>query len=381
MITYLVGGAVRDKLLNYPVIDKDWVVVGASAEKMLKLGYTPVGSDFPVFLHPQTKEEYALARTERKSGKGYKGFSFYAAQDVTLEQDLSRRDLTINAMAQDSNGQITDPFNGQQDLADKVLRHVSDAFSEDPLRVLRVARFNARYAHLGFKVAGETLSLMQEISANAELEHLTKERVWQELEKSLCEQSPLVFFKVLSNAHALEKLFPDLLLLIEQLEHNSSNQNQAFNKKITSLPSAAQRLAWIFCIAHKTRSLSTRKHAAQQFCEQLRCPNSTKDIIKNTVRAWPILQNWSTTSGVEKLSFIGQADLVRSAPKAAAIIAIVQALDFTDKHSQDSSGEKLEQLLLMLRNIDHKALIDQGFKGGELGREIKRMQLEYCDKS
>ena len=231
MKTYLVGGAVRDKLLNYPVIDKDWVVVGASAEKMLELGYTPVGSDFPVFLHPQTKEEYALARTERKSGKGYKGFSFYAAQDVTLEQDLSRRDLTINAMAQDNKGQLTDPFNGQQDLADKVLRHVSSAFSEDPLRVLRVARFNARYAHLGFKVADETLSLMQDISASAELEHLTKERVWQELEKSLGEQSPLVFFKVLSNAHALDKLFPDLLLLIEQLEHNSCKQNQAFNKK------------------------------------------------------------------------------------------------------------------------------------------------------
>jgi len=381
MKTYLVGGAVRDKLLNYPVIDKDWVVVGASAEKMLELGYTPVGSDFPVFLHPQTKDEYALARTERKSGKGYKGFSFYAAQDVTLEQDLSRRDLTINAMAQDSKGQLTDPFNGQQDLADKVLRHVSSAFSEDPLRVLRVARFNARYAHLGFKVAVETLSLMQDISASAELEHLTKERVWQELEKSLCEQSPLVFFKVLSNAHALDKLFPDLLLLIDQLKHNSSKQNQELNKKITSLPSAAQRLAWLFCIAHKTLSILTRNHAAQKFCEQLRCPNSTKDIIKNTVHAWPILQNWETTCGAEKLSLIGQADLVRSGHKTTAIIAIVQALDFTDKHLEGRSGEKLEKLLLKLRNIDHKALMDQGFKGGELGREIKRMQLEYCEKS
>jgi len=381
MKTYLVGGAVRDKLLNYPAIDKDWVVVGASAEKMLKLGYTPVGSDFPVFLHPQTKEEYALARTERKSGKGYKGFSFYAAQDVTLEQDLSRRDLTINAMAQDNEGKITDPFNGQQDLADKVLRHVSGAFSEDPLRVLRVARFNARYAHLGFKIAEETLSLMQDISASAELEHLTKERVWQELEKSLCEQSPLVFFKVLNNAHALDKLFPELLLFIDQLEHRSSNQNQVFNKKITSLPTAAQRLAWIFCIAHKALPLSTRNHAAQKFCEQMRCPNSTKDTIKNSVRAWPILHNWSTTCGAEKLSFIGQADLVRSGHKTSAIIATIQALDFTDTNLEHRYGDQLEMLLLKLRNIDHKALIDQGFKGGELGREIKRMQLEYCDKS
>ncbi|OUS33017.1 multifunctional CCA tRNA nucleotidyl transferase/2'3'-cyclic phosphodiesterase/2'nucleotidase/phosphatase, partial ['Osedax' symbiont bacterium Rs2_46_30_T18] len=153
MKTYLVGGAVRDRLLQYPVNDRDWVIVGADIKQLLALGYTAIGSDFPVFLHPQTKEEHALARTERKSGKGYKGFSFYAAADVTLEQDLSRRDLTINAMAEDSEGNIIDPYHGQRDLEDKVLRHVSPAFSEDPLRVLRVARFAARYAHLGFNIA------------------------------------------------------------------------------------------------------------------------------------------------------------------------------------------------------------------------------------
>ncbi|MEY3038120.1 MAG: 2, 3-cyclic nucleotide 2-phosphodiesterase, partial [Pseudomonadota bacterium] len=160
MHIYLVGGAVRDQLLDLPVKDRDWVVVGATPEEMTKEGFRPVGSDFPVFLHPKTQEEYALARTERKSGRGYNGFTFHTSPDVTLEEDLIRRDLTINAMAMDDHGNITDPFNGQQDLKDRRLRHVSDAFIEDPLRVLRVARFSARFAHLGFTVAPETIELM-----------------------------------------------------------------------------------------------------------------------------------------------------------------------------------------------------------------------------
>jgi len=381
MKTYLVGGAVRDKLLNYPVLDRDWVVVGASVKKMLSLGYTAVGSDFPVFLHPHTKEEYALARTERKNGKGYKGFSFYAEKDVTLEQDLSRRDLTINAIAQDSEGQLTDPFNGQQDLENRILRHISSAFSEDPLRVLRVARFCARYAHLGFRVASDTILIMQEISRSDELQHLTKERVWQELEKALCEQTPLIFFQVLEEAQALDILFPDFIALIEHLDNNSAAQSNTLNLQITSLDTAEQRLAWAFCIAQQAHSEQHKKLAVQTLCQQLRCPNSTKDMLKNTVHALPILHCWSTTSGAEKLAFIAQADLVRSPQKTAPIMATIKALDLKHSYIKDNYEEKLAQLLLKLRAIDHQALIKQGFKGKELGLEIKRIQLEHCQNS
>lgn len=210
MNTYLVGGAVRDSLLNITIKDRDWVVVGATPQHMLDNNYQQVGKDFPVFLHPKSKEEYALARTERKSGHGYTGFDVYSASDVTLEQDLIRRDLTINAMAQSDDGKIIDPFNGQQDLKDKILRHVSPAFSEDPLRVLRVARFAARFAHLGFSVASETMQLMSELSSNGELDHLTPERVWQEMSNALTAYKPQVFFEVLRQCGALKILLPEL---------------------------------------------------------------------------------------------------------------------------------------------------------------------------
>jgi len=192
--TYLVGGAVRDYLLGLPVKDRDWVVVGADAQTMLAQGFQPVGKDFPVFLHPDTHEEYALARTERKTAKGYAGFSFHADKDVTLEQDLMRRDLTINAMAQDSDDLIIDPFGGQQDLAAGILRHVSPAFAEDPVRILRTARFAARY---GFEIAEETMKLMRQMVENGEADALVAERVWQELAKGLMEKNPRKMIEVL----------------------------------------------------------------------------------------------------------------------------------------------------------------------------------------
>ena len=207
---YLVGGAVRDTLLGIEVKDRDWVVVGVKAEYMEKCGFQRVGQDFPVFLHPETKEEYALARQERKTGHGYQGFSFEANENVTLEEDLIRRDITINAMAMDHQGSIIDPFNGQADLANKVLRHVSDAFIEDPLRVLRVARFHARYANLGFQVASETKLLMQRLAAEGELEHLVAERIWLETEKALGETRPDIYFTTLKETNALQVLFPEL---------------------------------------------------------------------------------------------------------------------------------------------------------------------------
>ena len=210
MQTYLVGGAVRDKLLGRAAGDRDYVVVGALPEDLLARGYRPVGRDFPVFLHPETGEEYALARTERKSGRGYHGFVFQADANVTLEQDLARRDLTINAIAEDAQGVLTDPFGGVRDIAVRVLRHVSPAFAEDPVRVLRTARFAARFAPLGFTVAPETMTLMQQMVRDGEIDHLVPERVWAETRKALGEAQPSAFLRVLRECGALAVLFPEV---------------------------------------------------------------------------------------------------------------------------------------------------------------------------
>ena len=213
MQIYKVGGAVRDRLLEREVVDHDYVVVGATVEEMLAAGYTPVGKDFPVFLHPETHEEYALARTERKVAKGYHGFEFYAAPDVTLEDDLVRRDLTINAIAEDEEGNLYDPYHGIDDLNNRILRHVSPSFAEDPLRVLRVARFAARYADYGFTIAEETMAMMQCLVDHDEVDALVAERVWQEVEKALTDVNPWIFFQVLRQCGAMSRLFPE----IEQL--------------------------------------------------------------------------------------------------------------------------------------------------------------------
>ncbi|MFP5442043.1 MAG: multifunctional CCA addition/repair protein [Betaproteobacteria bacterium] len=215
MQIYMVGGAVRDKLLGRPVNDHDWVVVGATPEQMLELGYLPVGRDFPVFLHPETREEYALARTERKSGRGYRGFVVESSPDVTLEEDLSRRDLTINAIATSaygtSAGGIFDPYSGARDIEARVLRHVTDAFREDPVRILRVARFAARFTD--FTVAPETMQLMREMVAHGEVDHLVAERVWQELARGLMEEKPSRMFEVLRECGALQVLLPEVARL------------------------------------------------------------------------------------------------------------------------------------------------------------------------
>ena len=210
MKTYLVGGAVRDTLLGFTTSDRDWVVVGASVAQMLDAGFSQVGKDFPVFLHPQTKEEHALARTERKTGPGYTGFAFNADPSVTLEEDLLRRDLTVNAIAQDKDGNLIDPFGGVQDIEERVLRHVSAAFTEDPLRVLRVARFAARFAPLGFRIADETMALMRQLSSSGELQHLVAERVWQEMEKALRTAAPAEFFRSLRECGALQIILPEV---------------------------------------------------------------------------------------------------------------------------------------------------------------------------
>ncbi len=297
MKTYLVGGAVRDQLLNYPVKEKDWVVVGSSADEMLNLGFQQVGKDFPVFLHPQTKDEHALARTERNSAPGYKGFQVYASPEVTLEEDLIRRDLTINAIARDEDGTIIDPYNGRADLASKLLRHVSPAFAEDPVRILRVARFAARYAHLGFKVADETNTLMQKMVVDGEVNALVAERVWQEFHKALAERNPELFISTLRECNALKVVLPEIdalfgvpqsvehhpeidtgihtLMVLQQAALLSTDTTTRFAALCHDLGKAlTPKENWPSHYGHEIKGVKPIRN----MCNRLRIPNQFKDL-------------------------------------------------------------------------------------------------------
>lgn len=266
MKTYLVGGAVRDALLGRPVKDRDYVVVGATPEEMIARGFKPVGKDFPVFLHPRTHEEYALARTERKTAPGYHGFAFYSAPDVTLEQDLARRDLTINAMARDEAGKLVDPFGGESDLKAGVLRHVSAAFAEDPVRILRVARFAARY---GFTVARDTIRLMKQMVKDGEADALVAERVWQEFASGLMEAAPMGMFDVLRACGALARIAPELDVLLEDRDAREATR--------VALEAAAQAGAELeIRFAVLTRALDPL--AVESLCSRLRVPAASRDL-------------------------------------------------------------------------------------------------------
>lgn len=303
MKTYLVGGAVRDEVLGYPHKEKDWVVVGATPQDMLASGFQQVGKDFPVFLHPDTKEEYALARTERKTSPGYRGFEVHASTDVTLEQDLIRRDLTINALAKDEAGTIIDPYNGMQDLNDRVLRHISPAFSEDPVRILRVARFAARYQHLGFSVASETLQLMKQMVDDGEVDALVPERVWQEMQKALGERSPERFIEVLRDCGALERILPELdrlfgvpqpedhhpeidtgihtLMVLQQACRLSDDTEVRFAALMHDLgKGTTPESEWPHHIEHEARGAKI----VVEVCKRLRIPNEYRDLAECTAR-------------------------------------------------------------------------------------------------
>ena len=310
MKTYLVGGAVRDALLGLPVREKDWVVVGAGPEDMVAAGYRPVGKDFPVFLHPQSKEEYALARTERKSGRGYHGFTFHTGAEVTLEEDLVRRDLTVNAMAQDDDGTLLDPCGGQRDLQARLLRHVSPAFAEDPVRILRVARFAARFAPLGFAVAEETLELMRQMVDKGEADHLVPERVWKETERALSgdgraepDYRPSVYFQVLHACGALARAMPELAAQsgvpqradyhpeVDTLVHTlmcvdvATRLGFPLTVRAAALlhdlgKAATPRAEWPSHRMHEERGLPL----VEQFCARLRLPNAQRDLALAVTR-------------------------------------------------------------------------------------------------
>jgi tRNA nucleotidyltransferase (CCA-adding enzyme) len=313
---YAVGGSVRDELLGLPVSDRDHVVVGGTPEEMVRLGYKPVGKDFPVFLHPETHEEYALARTERKVARGYKGFKIHAAPDVTLEQDLERRDLTINAMARDEGGALVDPFGGAADLERGLLRHVSAAFVEDPVRILRVARFAARF---GFAVAPETVALMRAMVAEGETEALVPERVWQEFSRGLMEGDPAPLFAVLAEAGLLAQLLPELGLAFE----DGLPANDAARILVRSLEcAAAERLA----LAPRFALLALYAHppeAVSALAERLRAPGDCRDLAVLAQRHAGALLRASSLDAGARLELLERCDALRRPERFDALLALL----------------------------------------------------------
>lgn len=325
MQIYLVGGAVRDHLLGRQVSEFDWVVVGATPEMLLARGFKQVGRDFPVFLHPDTGDEYALARTERKTGKGYTGFACQAAPDITLEQDLLRRDLTINAIAQDDKGQLIDPFNGVRDLELRLLRHVSTAFREDPLRLLRVARFAARYASLGFTIAPETLQLMKDMVNAKEIEHLTAERVWKETEKALSTDSPHIYFQVLYQCGALSILFPALLPLFKKSASQSNvHALMALFAASQLTPNISVRFASLYVNAYRGDDPLAKQHIIAMSAA-LRLPVEVRDLIIQAVYTQNTLVNALTLTADKIIDLFNHIDVWRKPQLLPQLLLISRA--------------------------------------------------------
>jgi tRNA nucleotidyltransferase (CCA-adding enzyme) len=334
---YLVGGAVRDELLGLPVEERDYVVVGSTAEEMVRLGFKPVGKDFPVFLHPRTHHEYALARTERKSGRGYKGFTIYASPEVTLEEDLKRRDLTINAMAKSEDGTLIDPFGGKKDLDAGVLRHVSEAFAEDPVRILRVARFAARF---GFSVHPSTLKLMQKMVQAGEADFLVPERVWQEFSRGLAERRPELMFEVLQRAGLLAKAFPEIKAWPRQFSG--------------SLPVRFAVLAW-----------PLGEEEVQALSERLRAPSEVRDVALAAVRSKEGLKQ-STPDAL--LGVLKRADAFRRPERFAQLLEAARLAD------RGIDTARVERARAAAAAVDASAIAPSAH-GADIGRLIDEARL------
>ncbi|WP_024679788.1 multifunctional CCA addition/repair protein [Pseudomonas syringae] len=398
MQIYKVGGAVRDRLLGQPVTDIDWVVVGASTEDMLVKGYRPVGTDFPVFLHPLTNEEYALARTERKSGVGYGGFVFHASPDVTLEQDLIRRDLTINAMAEDKDGHLTDPYNGQQDLEARVLRHVSPAFAEDPLRVLRVARFAARYAGHGFTIAPETLELMRQLSESGELKALTAERSWKEISRALMEDQPQVFIQVLHDCGALSELMPEVEALfgvpqpaahhpeidtgvhvLSVLEQSAIHKHPLTVRWACLLHDLGKGLTpeseWPRHIAHEHTGLRLIKAVNERFRAPRDCQELALLVGQYHTHGHRALELKPSTL----LELLHSFDVYRRPQRFEEFIAACE-MDARGRHGFEQrsypQADYLRGAAHAARTVSVQPLLEQGLKGKELGDALKEERLK-----
>ncbi len=398
MQIYKVGGAVRDRLLGQPVTDIDWLVVGATVEQMLAQGFRPVGDDFPVFLHPQTGEEYALARTERKSGQGYGGFTFFASPDVSVEDDLIRRDLTINAMAEDALGQLYDPYGGQRDLEARLLRHVSPAFAEDPLRVLRVARFAARYAPLGFRVADETLALMRQLSESGELQALTAERSWKEISRALMEPRPDVFIQVLRDCGALAELLPEVdalfgvpqtalhhpevdtgahvLMVLQQCATHTQPLSVRWASLLHDLGKGSTPAAdWPRHIAHEVRGLK-QVRAVNARCKAPKdCQELALLVCEYHTHGHRALELKASTL----LELLQSFDAYRRPQRFAEFVAACE-MDARGRLGFEQRDYPQARYLLgaanAARTVPVQPLLEQGFKGAELGAALQRERLQ-----
>ncbi|MAI39546.1 CCA tRNA nucleotidyltransferase [Alteromonas sp.] len=407
MQVYLVGGAVRDTLLGRPVTERDYVVVGATPDDMLAKGFTQVGKDFPVFLHPRTNEEYALARTERKSGAGYTGFICDASSEVTLEEDLRRRDLTVNAIAQDDSGNIIDPYNGKADLENRCLRHVSQAFSEDPLRVFRAARFAARYAYLDFYIAEDTIALMTSMATSGELKALSAERVWQETKRSLLEQSPEVYFSTLAKSKALPSWFMELsdviddaiALLVKAVAATNGNGNSNDNGDGSIDSKADENVSADKKEQDDTQILITRftslcmllnEQQAASLCKRLRVPNQVSEIVVLACKFKTLLLGNSIGSATSH-----RASSTETCITSDALITVFNAADawrraerferllFAIGPAAEASGVKwsathglINKALAAANQVNVKDIIAKGHKGAAIKEALDKEKLQ-----
>jgi tRNA nucleotidyltransferase (CCA-adding enzyme) len=394
---YLVGGAVRDSLLGRPVAERDWVVVGATPEELQARGFTPVGRDFPVFLHPHTREEHALARLERKTGPGYRGFVTEFAPDVTLEQDLARRDLTINAMAQATDGHLIDPHGGRADLERRVLRHVSPAFVEDPVRILRIARFLARFAHLGFSVAAETLELMRQMSASGELDALVPERVWRELERLLVEPTPRAGIELLRECGALRIVLPELdalfgvpqspkwhpevdtgehvLLALQVAAGRAAPVSVRFAVLMHDLGKAlTPRSEWPKHIAHEARGVP----AIESLCQRLRVPQEHRDLALLASRFHTHVHRGLELRAATLLEVLESADAFRRPGRFAELLEVCECdargrLGFADQPYPQRA--RFEQALEAASATTLQPDEREGLVGAAIGERLRRKRL------
>jgi tRNA nucleotidyltransferase (CCA-adding enzyme) len=398
MKTYLVGGAVRDQLLHLPIIEKDWVVVGATPDEMLSRGFKAVGKDFPVFLHPTTQEEYALARRERKTSPGYTGFECISDPSVSLLDDLARRDLTINAIAQDENGQLIDPHGGQADIEARLLRHVSPAFIEDPLRILRVARFAARFYELGFRIAPETLQLMKNIVQQGEVEHLIAERVWKETERALRGKNPSVYFEVLRDCGALAILLPEINQLfgvpqppqyhpeVDTGIHTWMVLDACAKKTCDAVTRFAALLhdlgkgitpadQWPRHIGHEEKSVTL----IEALCARLRCPREFKDLAISVARYHTHCHRALELKPSTLVDLFDQLDAFRRPDRFKQIITACEA----DFHGRTGFEEKiyepklfLEKTFSLVSAVSTDSLINKGFEGKAFGEKLRQLRID-----
>ena len=397
MQIYKVGGCVRDELLGLPVKDRDWVVVGATPQQMLDAGYKPVGKDFPVFLHPDTHEEYALARTERKTAPGYTGFAFHADPDVTLEDDLLRRDLTINAMAETETGELIDPCHGRDDLQQRLLRHVSPAFVEDPVRILRVARFAARLAPFDFQVAEETLSLMREMVNNGEVDALVPERVWQETVRALSEAVPTRFFEVLRECGALARLFPELeqlygvpqppehhpeidtgvhtMMVLEQAARLSNDPAVRFAALVHDLgKGTTPQEEWPRHIAHEAHGVPL----VNALSLRLKVPNDFRDLAVLVTRYHLHYHRAAEMLDSTFLDTLQSLDAFRRPQRFEQFLLACEADSRGRPGYEDQTFEQpkiFREAFAAAAAIDAGELAQQGLQGEAIGKELAHLRL------